>query len=549
VSPDVQLTPLPRQTISGEITNGSGEPIDDVTVFLLEDEKAPPVQSAEDGSYSLHAYPGNYTLKVFANGYKGISETVEVKADEAITLDLNLMAFNHTETSEIKYDNGNYGRNLAFGKKGNGFAVKMSLEEGEASALVTGAKLQFWAEHVPVPGGDDILISVYDANGENGAPGHKLAGPIEAKAARDLSKWTEVDLSDLGIVVDDDFYIVYLQADDYPYIPGFVTDGDSANYAERSWDYIGGQWFEANQRTGNYMIRAEVDYGDEAEVVAPVITSPESGLLTNEAEVTVVGTAQASTTLQLLNNGEEVYRSEVGNDGEFSIPVALDEGENELLAISLMNDEAIAESEKVTVELDTKEPELTIVSPQDGDTIDSKQVIVEGNVRDKHLERVEVNGEEASVDENGSYTAELTLSEGEQNISVQAFDRAGNASREEITIYIDLGEDAFTIENITPFEDVYLRAGESVEIAFDSEPGLKASYRIHIPIEGDTPEVVPPLELPMMEVGNGHYVGYWTAPRSIVIDSGARIEIKARDSLKNEVTQTADGKLFINVGE
>src|SRR5690625_2172190 len=99
----------------------------------------------------------------------------------------------------------------------------MSLDEDETSAMLTGAKLQFWADHVPVPGGDDILISVYDATGEKGAAGNRLAGPSEAKAKRDLNNWREVDLSQLGILVEDDFYIDYLQAYCYPFVPRLLT--------------------------------------------------------------------------------------------------------------------------------------------------------------------------------------------------------------------------------------------------------------------------------------------------------------------------------------
>src|SRR5699024_4696271 len=328
-SPKIHLTPLPKQMISGKVTSTTGEQIEDAKVFLLEDEHAEHAQSAEGGTYNLNAYEGTYTLKVYADGYYGKTESITVQAGENIRLDLKLEPFYNSDSSEIKYDNGDYGKNLAFGKQGNGFAVRMSLAEGETSAMLTGAKLQFWADHVPVPGGDDILISVYDAKGEDGAPGNKLAGPIEAKAKRDLYSWTEVDLSHLGIFVEDDFYIAYLQADNYPYVPGFVTDGDSFNFAERSWDYIGGQWFQAEEDTGNYMIRAEVDYGEEPTVTAPVITSPDSGVMTNNEKIDVEGTATPETTLQLNNNGEEVVSVEVGEDGSFTIPITLAEGENE----------------------------------------------------------------------------------------------------------------------------------------------------------------------------------------------------------------------------
>ncbi|MFZ7944505.1 S8 family serine peptidase [Neobacillus sp. 19] len=261
VTPKVTLEPLPKQTVSGTVTDTSGNALKDATILLLEDEKAEPGHSSENGDYQLKAYEGTYTVKVFAKGYYSKTYTMDVEPGKNLKRDIQLSPFVNKESGEIKYDNGSYNKNLVMGNAGSGFAVKMSLKDGETSAMLKGAKLQFWAGHIPVPGGEDILISVYDAKGKNGAPGNKLAGPIKAKAERNLSKWTEVDLSSLGLVVKDDFYIAYLQADDYPYVPGFVSDGDKKNWAARSWDYLGGQWFKADQSVGNYMIRAVVDYG------------------------------------------------------------------------------------------------------------------------------------------------------------------------------------------------------------------------------------------------------------------------------------------------
>src|SRR5699024_1283974 len=138
VSPKVKLTPLPEQTISGNVSSITGEPIEDAKVFLLEDENAEAAKSTGDGTYNLKAYEGTYTLKVYADGYYGKTDFITVETGEDIDLDLTLAPFYNSYSSEIKYDNGDYGKNLAFGKKGNGFAVRMSLDEGETSAMLTG---------------------------------------------------------------------------------------------------------------------------------------------------------------------------------------------------------------------------------------------------------------------------------------------------------------------------------------------------------------------------------------------------------------------------
>ncbi len=90
------------------------------------------------------------------------------------------------------------------------WAVKMSLAEGNDTALVTGGLFRFWDTEWPVPGGTEFEVEVYDASGTDGAPGKKLAGPFEGEALRN-GQWTQVDLSDEGIMVDGDFYMVYTQ--------------------------------------------------------------------------------------------------------------------------------------------------------------------------------------------------------------------------------------------------------------------------------------------------------------------------------------------------
>lgn len=548
LSPKIHLQALPKQKISGNIRSTSGKEIENATIFLLDDDKVEPVKSNENGKYTLEALIGTHTVQVFAKGFVSQKQKLEILPGKDIKIDFTLDRFAKSEDSEIKYDNGSYGKNLAFGKKGNGFAVKMSLDENESTAMLTGAKLQFWADHVPVPGGDDILISVYDATGPDGAPGKKLAGPVHAKAKRDLSSWTEVDLSDLGIVVEDDFYIAYLQADAYPYIPGFVSDGDSRNAKGRSWDYMGGQWFQANESIGNYMIRANVVYGKASDMIRPEITFPQNNTLTNKENMVVKGTATANTTVRLFINGKETATTNADSSGSFAASVKLSEGKNELTAVTESEDGLQQHSEKVKVTLDMTAPKLTIDSPKDGENIKKKKVVVEGSAKDEHLKDVTVNGQRVNVKDNGKYTLEIKLKEGKQKINVVARDLAGNTTKKAVTVSIgdDGEENGIPIENLTPINDVYLDAGESVQITFDSEPDLRATFSIQLPLVNEQSTLSSVTELPMMEMSDGRYVGYWTATKKLRAE-GAVIEVKATDQHGNEARKKADGKLYIGM--
>lgn len=535
---DFTLEEIDQHTVSGTITNeATGEPIDGATVLVVEDANITPVESDGEGNYSLTAYEGSYTLKVLARDYHGKEVEVNLEDGDA-ELNISLEPFYTYPGGEIGYDDGVPENARAFYDAGNGWAVKMSLPEGKDSAIVTDGVFKFWDPEFPVPGGTEFSVEVWDASGVDGMPGEKLAGPIDAEAIRDKDEWTVIDLREHAITVDGDFYMVYVQTKANTGAPGLATDENSPN-AERSYQMVGGAWSLSPAAEGNYMIRARVSY----EINNPVITSPAEDLITNETDITVEGTASPTTTIQLMNNGEEAGSVEVGDDGQFAFPTELSEGDNEFKAVTLMDGTEIGESEAVTVTLDTEAPEITIDSPQDGDKTNRETVTVEGTVADANLDVVEVNGQKAAVTD-GSYSKRILLDNGANEIEVVANDLAGNTSTESVTIQVKYN--APEIENLTPTEDVTIEAGESVKVEFDSESGLRPTFFIHMPLTNAKAGTANATELPMMETSDGHYVGYWTATKKAYAE-GAVIEVKVVDNFKNETRQQAEGKLFINV--
>ncbi|MBM7554140.1 bacillopeptidase F [Thalassobacillus pellis] len=531
------LEPIPKGTVEGTVTNEqTGEPIADATIMLVEDAAVAPVMTDEEGNFTLEAYEGDYTLKVLAPSYHSKETAVTIEGGETSTVSIELAPF-IGYPGEIGYDDGTAENARAFYDAGNGWAVKMSLEEGQSSAMVTGGLFRFWNEEWPVPGGTEFQVAVYDASGPDGAPGEKLGGPYDAEALRN-GEWTHVDLADKGIVVEGDFYMVYIQSNPNPYAPGLATDEDG-DYAGRSWQLVGGGWSPSPEAEGNYMIRAVVNYAAEA----PIIESPADGTHTNEKTVTVEGEAAPTTTVTVHNNGEEAGSTTATEDGRFSLDISLQAGENELTAVSSTDNGSTNPSAPVTITLDQVKPELTITSPEDGDKTNDEVITVEGQVTEENLDRVVVNGKRAEVGEDGTYSKRIMLSEGENEIKVKAFDLAGNKKTKRVTV--DAKFEATEIENVQPEEDTYLQAGESVKIEFDADPGLEATFYIRMPLTNFLSQAT---ELPMMETEDGHYVGYWTATSNLVAE-GAEIIVKAEDEYGNVAEEAAAGKLFINVEE
>ncbi len=531
------LEELAKSTLSGSVTDqATGNPVKDATILLVEDANIEPIQSNEDGTFSLTAYNGTYTLKIAATGYH--TQEVEVSLNKDQNLNIDLEPFYTYPGGEIGYDDGTPENARAFYDAGNKWAVKMSLPEGKDTAIVTDGVFRFWDTEWPSPGGTEFAVEVWDASGQDGLPGEKLAGPIDAEALRN-GEWTVVDLSEHNITVDGDFYMVYKQTKDNPYTPGLATDESSPN-AERSYQFAG-SWSQSPADEGNYMIRARVSY----EIENPVITTPEESFITNEAEQTIKGTASPTTTIQLLNNGEEVDTQEVDDKGKFQFDVELTEGENEFKAVSLKNEGKTGESEAIVVTLDTQQPELSIDSPRDGDKTNRETVTVEGVVADDYLDTVEVNGQKANV-KDGKYSKRILLDNGESVIEVVATDLAGNTTEKSVTI--DVNFNGVELEGLTPNEDVHLETGESVKVEFTSEPGLKTSFAIHMPLTNTKHQLSNTTELPIMEVSPGKYVGYWTVPKKAYAD-GAELEVTVKDGYGNVTKEKAAGKLFINIEE
>ncbi|MFD1609698.1 S8 family serine peptidase [Oceanobacillus luteolus] len=529
---DFSMEKIPQTLITGEVVDArNGNPIEGAYVLLAEDANIAPVQTNGDGSYELTAHEGEYTLRISASGFKTKELAVTVSEDNH-TFHVDMEPFFSYPGGELAYDDGDGEGGSWFLEAGNGWGVRMSLEDRKEKALVTEGKFLFAAG-----GGDQFQVAVMDANGPNGGPGNLIAGPYDATAVKD-GGWTTVDLRDYGIFVEEEFYMVYIQSEGRETAPRLQNDKDEFTY--RSWELYKDFWYplEPNFLTGNKMIRAVVEY----EIEEAIITSPEDGSLTNKAEVTVNGTAAPGTTIKLLQNGEEVGSADIDDDGNFAIEAELAEGKNEFVAVTYVSGEEASESNKVTVNLDTEAPELEIISPKDGERTNRETATIKGTVQDEHLDTVTINGKKIAV-EDGAFSQRVLLQEGENIMEILATDLTGNETKETITIYADYT--APEILNVTPMEDRYVKTGQSVKIEFHSEPGLRASYVVHLPLTNLGVQTTNVTELPLMEITRGKYVGYYTVTDNVYAE-GAVIEVKAVDEFGNETRKQAEGRLFIN---
>ncbi len=160
---------------------------------------------------------------------------------------------------------------------------------------------------------------------------------------------------------------------------------------------------------------------------------PES---TNEFRVEIKGSTEPGATVILFLNSkkEEILANK---EGEFTYSFALLDGENIILALS--KDNASNESQKTDtfrVVYDNDSPELEITSPEDGSKYygsKQRQVVLEGKTEEGAS--VNINDRLVVVESDGTFTFATTLSEGENQFTIKAEDKAGNVEEKSLTLH------------------------------------------------------------------------------------------------------------------
>lgn len=305
--------------------------------------------------------------------------------------------------------------------------MKVTLPEGQTSGMLSKAFVHFFKNSFTAVG-QNYEVAVYSAN-SYGVIDKKIAGPVSAKVTQ-VGDWNEVDLSDLGVTITGDFYLVYLQTEDGSNCPYVSFDGDGINY-NRSWVYNNGIFSQTSARMlGNVMMRAVVDF----EAGPPTITNPADGSFTNQSMITVDGQGAVSNQINIFNGTEKAVTGSIDANGQYRVQVPLTIGENTLTATVSNSVGSTGSSAPVNVILDQTKPTLKITSPSNLNKKYGYSVVVEGTATDTHLDRVLINGKEATLNEDGTFAYAALLKNGSNLLKVEAIDKAGNVAVQEITV-------------------------------------------------------------------------------------------------------------------
>ena len=203
------------------------------------------------------------------------------------------------------------------------------------------------------------------------------------------------------------------------------------------------------------------------ETVKPVITisSPSNGAYIASNQPNIVFTVTDETngsgvkidSLSVKIDGRAITsgitKTAITNGYSVTVtPSTLSDGSHTVTINCSDNDGNRATEKSTTFTVDTVPPVLNVTSPDDGLITNKSTVVVAGTTNDSTSSPVTltVNGNKVSVGSNGSFSTTVTLSEGENTITIEAVDKAGKVSTVTRTVTYDSSTPVIESNTITP---------------------------------------------------------------------------------------------------
>ena len=154
---------------------------------------------------------------------------------------------------------------------------------------------------------------------------------------------------------------------------------------------------------------------------------------TNSAKIVVSGTAVNYKKLNFYLN-DELVKDITPQKDEFSEVIDdLKEGSNELYISGKANDSnKSSQTSLYTVYYKKEKPKLDISEPQDNSTVYNNELKVAG-ATDKEIS-IKINQLPVVVDASGNFQTIIRLNEGENKITIEAQDTAGNVEKKELKV-------------------------------------------------------------------------------------------------------------------
>ncbi len=160
---------------------------------------------------------------------------------------------------------------------------------------------------------------------------------------------------------------------------------------------------------------------------------------TNSATVTIMGSAEAKTKVEIMKDDITLETKEVDESGEFTFEnVQISEGSNIFVARAIGEECLVSEmSKSLEIVLDQKTPELTMLNPsEDTITVDYSDFDVVGQTESGVS--ATINGRVSLMEAGGKFKLKMQLVPGKNEMEIVVKDLAGNETKKKITVTYDI---------------------------------------------------------------------------------------------------------------
>ncbi len=260
------------------------------------------------------------------------------------------------------------------------------------------------------------------------------------------------------------------------------------------------------------------------------VTSPVHNSYVNTATVTVSGTVKEANPDGFWIN--DTARELV--NGSFSVSgFSLTQGIN-VIRVKAKDKAGNESTASVFVTLDTTPPTVTLTSPVSGSIMNNATTTITGTVNEP-VASVTINGQAAQVSGTGFTLANFTLVEGDNTITAEAVDRAGNSGGATAEVTLDTQAPAVTVS--APGQAA---AGQSITISSESSDNLGITL-VEILVNGMPVSSITPqsaLRIP-------HSISYTLSPDT-ALNSVVTLQARAYDTAGN--TGSAIAQVTITSG-
>ncbi len=177
----------------------------------------------------------------------------------------------------------------------------------------------------------------------------------------------------------------------------------------------------------------------------PLVISPDDGTIFGTDNVTVqwgLPSPEKYGSLYYEISHNDEWKN-VNDSTQYTFD-GLEDGEH-TVRIRALDDHGIIASDRITFLVDTRPPDIRIVSPQDHEVVTTSDVTVEWEGEDEisGIDRyqIRIDGGEWKEPDSDSRHTFVGLQEGEHTVEIRAYDRAGNAANRTVTFELEVEEE------------------------------------------------------------------------------------------------------------